>query len=127
MTLSFHHTICGHAILSVLLSLCLYCTMYVCPPLRGVEVSIHVDCAVSGAALVMCCYDNNLASEYGIQPLVPSGKGCIVDPHLFESEQSTHDIFCHFPQWNYDCRGALHHQIDCHPSFLHQSLVLGYL
>ena len=100
--------------------------MYVCPQLRRVEVSILVDFAVSGVALVVCGYDNNLALEYGIQPLVPSDKGCIVDPQLFESKQSPHNVFCCFPQWNYDCRGALCHRTDHHPSFLHQSLVLGY-
>ena len=93
----------------------------------GIGVDILFGFAVSGTTLVVCCCDNNLAPEYGIQPLVLSGKGCIVDPQLFESEQSTHDVFCHFPQWNYDCKEALHHQTDCHPSFLCLSLVLGYL
>ena len=108
MTWSFHHTVCDHAILSVWLILYLYRTMYICPQLRGVEVDILFGFAVSGTALVLHCCDNNLPLEYGIQPLVPSGTGCIVDPQLFESEQSTHDVFCHFPQWNCDCKGAPH-------------------
>ena len=50
--------------------------------------------------------------------------GCIV--LLFGSEQSTHDVFCHFPQWGCGCRGARHHQTALHPSFPHLSLLLGY-
>ena len=52
--------------------------------------------------------------------------GYIVALLLFRSGQSTHDIFCHFPQWSYDCRGALCCQTDLHLSFPHLSLVLGY-
>ena len=72
--------------------------MYVCPQLSEMGVSICFDCAVSGTVLVVCCCDNNLAQEYDIQCLVQYGKGCIVDLQHFQSEQSTHGIFCHFPQ-----------------------------
>ena len=51
---------------------------------------------------------------------------CIVALLLFGSEQSTHDIFCHFPQWGCVCRGAQCCQTALHPSFPHLSLVLGY-
>ena len=82
-------------------------------------VSIHFDFAVSGTVLVVCCFDNNLAQEYDIQHLAWY--------QLFQSKQSTHDVFCPFPQWTYDCREALHRQTDHCPGFLHLSLVLGYL
>ena len=92
-----------------------------------VEVNIHFDFAVSGTVLAVCCCDNNLAHGYDIEHLAWYGKGCIVDLRLFQIKQSTHDIFFHFPQKSYYCREALCHQTDHHPSFLHLSLVLGYL
>ena len=42
-------------------------------------VSILAGFAVSGAVLVVCYCDNNLAQEYDIQCLAWYGKGCIVD------------------------------------------------
>ena len=101
--------------------------MYICPQLRGVGVDILFGFAVSGTALVVCCCDNNLAWECGIQPLVLSDTGYIVDPLLFGSEQSTHDIFFHFPQLSHDGKEAPHRQTAHHPNFPHQFLVLGYL
>ena len=71
--------------------------------------------------------DNHQVQGCGIQPLVQYGKGCILGLLLFQSTQSTHDIFRRFPQWNYDYRKALHHQTDLHPNFLCLSLVLGCL
>ena len=83
--------------------------------------------AVSDAVLVMYWHGNNLVQGCGIQCLALYGKGCILGLQLFQSKQSTHDIFCHFLQWNYDYKEALHHQTDRRPSFLHLSLVLGCL
>ena len=54
---------------------------------------------------------------------------CIVALLLFGNEQSTHDVFCHFPQsggGGCGCRGAQHHQTALHPSSPCLSLVLGY-
>ena len=90
-------------------------------------VSICFGFAVSDTVLVVYWCDNNLVQGCCIQLPVQYGKGCILGLLLLQSKQSTHDIFCHFPQWSYDYREALHHQTDLHPNFLHLSLVLGCL
>ena len=46
--------------------------------IEGVGVNILFGFAVSGTALVVHCCDNNLALEYGIQPLVLSGKRAVL-------------------------------------------------
>ena len=78
MTWSFHHTICDRAILNAWLFFCLYHTMYICPQLRGVGVSILFGFAVSGTVLVVCCCDNNLPQEYDIQHLAQYDKGYMI-------------------------------------------------
>ena len=88
---------------------------------------IHFGFTVSDAVLVMYWCGYNLVQGCGILCLAQYDKGCILGLQLFQSKQSTHNIFCHFHQWNYDYREALHHQTDHHPSFLHLSLVLGCL
>ena len=63
-------------------------------------VSICFGFAVSGTALVVYWCDNNLVQGCGIQLIVQYGKGYILGLLLFQSKQSIHNVFCHFPQWN---------------------------
>ena len=79
----------------------------------------------SDTVLIVYWCDNNPVQGCGIQLPAQYGKGCILGLLLFQSKQSTHDVFCHFPQGSYDYREALHHQTDLHPNFLHLFLVLG--
>ena len=95
--------------------------------IEGVGEGIHFGFAVSGTALVVYWCDNNPVQGCGIPLPVQYDKGCILGLLLFQSKQSTHDVFCHFPQWNYDYREALHCQNDLCPNFLHLSLFLGCL
>ena len=91
------------------------------------EVDKHFCVDISGAVVAMYRQCSSLVWASGIQCLVWYCKGCIPGHQLFQSKQSTHDIFCRFPQWNCDDSGAQHRQTGHHPSFLHLSLVLGCL
>ena len=91
--------------------------------IEGVGVNICFAFAVSDTVLVVYWCDNNLVQGCGIQLLVQYGKGCILGLLLFQSKQSTHNVFCHFLS-----RIMIIEKLCIvKPSFLHLSLVLGCL
>ena len=65
-----------------------------------VEVDRCFGFDVYGPILVMYQCGNSLVLESGIQPLVWYVMGYILGILLFQSKQSTYDVFCHFPQWS---------------------------
>ena len=66
------------------------------------EGDIHLDFDISGTVLVECLHCSSLVQGSGIRHLgLCYGKGYILGLQLFQNKQSTHDIFCHFPQWCY--------------------------
>ena len=101
--------------------------MYVGLQWREREVNRCFGFDISGAVLVMYWHDSSPVQGSGIQHLVWYGKDCIPGLQLFQSEWSTHNIFCHFPQWSCVDQGAPHHQTGRYPSFCHLSLVLRCL
>ena len=102
-------------------------TMYVGLRWMEGEVDKHFCVDISGAVLVVYRHCSSPVQGSGIQCLVWYCKGCIPGLWLFQSKQSTHDVFCRFPQWSCGDSGAPCCQTGHHPSFLHLSLVLGCL
>ena len=96
MTWFSPHTTCGYATPNAWLFHVLDHTMYVGFRWMEGEVDKRFCVDISGAVLVMYQHYSSLVQGSGIQHLVWYCKGCIPGLRLFQSKQSTHDVFCTF-------------------------------